>query len=127
MGITYQWQDEGIVVMKVSAPWTWDSYMDAATKMFDEIRRASRPIATIVDVSEVKGLPEGSMLSHLRQVTTMMPDNLDISVIVGAPAIITAFMTVFTKANLKAKRLTAFAATLQEAVRLIAERRSHTA
>lgn len=124
MTVTHQWHNDNIMVVTLIAPWTWEEYMPRAQQMFDEIRRAGRSVATVVNVSAMGGLPPGSMLKRLQQMNTMLPDNLDASVIVGAPYVVKAVMNVFAKVNPRARRLAVFASTFEEALTLIEQRRA---
>jgi hypothetical protein len=124
MGVKYHWHEPSILVITVKAPWTWEEYMRVAEDAFSEMAQYEGKLATIVDIREMGGLPQGSMLNQLREISRILPENIDISVMVGAPAIVNAFMGVFMRLNPRAQRIATFTATLEEAFTLIQQRRT---
>jgi hypothetical protein len=124
VGIRAEWADANhqIYLFTIEIPWTWQEYRATADQAFGDIGQVDHPTATIVDVSQIKKLPQGDVLSNLQYIESLMPSNVVASVIVGAPYIVTAFMNVLTRLRPKAKRIALFARTMEEANTLIQQR-----
>ena len=125
MGIRVEWSDANhqTYLFHLEAPWTWPEYRAVADQVFTEIRNTDHPVATIVDVTRVKSLPKGDVLSHLQYIESTMPSNVFASVLVGAPYIVTTFMNILTRLRPNAKRIALFAKTMEEAQTLVQQRR----
>lgn len=124
MSVQYQWHNPAVLVITVKSPWDWDEYMGVAEAAFSEMAHHDGKLATIVDIHEMGGLPSGSMLNQLGRISKLLPENLDTSVLVGAPYIVNTFMSVFMRLSPRAERVTVFAATIEEALNLIQQRRT---
>ena len=124
MGIRAEWTDSShqIHQFSIEVPWTLLELRMVTDQAFSEIRNEAHPVATIVDVSRIKKLPQGDFLGHLQYTDSQMPSNVYVSVVVGAPYIITAFMNVLMRLRPNAKRSALFSRTLEEAHTLIQQR-----
>lgn len=124
MPVRCEWADSRhqICHFYLDTPWTWAELRVVGDAMFEEIRGLDHPVATIVDVSRVKGVPKGDILSNLQHVDAQMPSNVFASVVVGAPRVIIAFMNVLIRLRPSAKRIALFARTLDEAHLLVQQR-----
>jgi hypothetical protein len=121
MGLQHHWFDPGqhIILVKITPPWTWTEYLATIQQVAEEIKHTNQSTAAIVDVSDIGGVPDGSILANIRAAGRLTPEQLDISVLVGAPLIITTFLNVLTRIDAGAKRRIHFAATIDEAVAMI--------
>ena len=125
MGVRFEWSDANRIVVycTIEHPWTWQEYQTVVDTMSAEMRQVTHPIATIVDVAQMKAIPKsGSIMQNLQRVENMLPDNVFGSVIVGAPHIVVTFMNVLTQIKPRAKRITMFANTVEEAHQMLAKR-----
>lgn len=124
MGCRHEWADEDRLIkhLYLESPWTWDEYDQAAKDAYAELRAENRPVATVVDVSRMGRLPSGNVIAHLNMVERLIPDNMFITVLVGAPHIATVFMNIMMKLRPKAKNLTVFADSIAEAHELVYKR-----
>jgi hypothetical protein len=67
-------------------------------------------------------IPRGNVMAHLQQLERTIPPNVFMSVLVGAPYAATVFMNMLTKLRPRAKQITAFVHTMDEAHALIRKR-----
>src|SRR5215470_14956254 len=83
VGIRTEWADSNHqrYVFTIEAPWPWQEYRAIADQAFSDFRQVAHPIATIVDVSQIKKLPQGDVLSNLQYIESQMPSNVVASVI----------------------------------------------
>ncbi|GEM_PF-1264926 len=122
MGVSYQWSDDKKMIMEIviTAPWTWQEYMAHLKPIMNEVAEGDTPRATLVDVSQMGAMPrDGNIIQNLLYVDKVMPKNVFASSMVGAPALVVAFMNVLVKLRPSAKRLVAFNKTREEARELI--------
>lgn len=123
MGIHYQLSepDQGICYITFESPWTWQEF----TKMVDDllvlISAVPHPVAAIVDVTHIGRLPAGNVLMHLRRTDEMMPENVDLSILVNPSYAVTTFMSILMRVRPRAQTLTRYARSLDEARAMVAE------
>lgn len=124
MGCRHDWGDEDHLIkhLYLEFPWTWDEYDLAAKTVYTELAAEKRPVATVVDISKMGRLPTGNAIAHLNLVERLIPDNMFVTVLVGAPHIAVVFMNIMMKLRPKAKKLTVFADTIAEAHEMVYER-----
>ena len=106
----------------IEAPWTWDEFMSHVEQVFALIRAEDKPCATTVDVSRMGAFPVGNVLRHLNEIDSQMPDTVFISVIIGAPQIVSVFMEILMRMRPHAQRVGLFAKTHEDARAKIMER-----
>jgi hypothetical protein len=125
MGVSYQWADDKKIIMEIviEAPWTWQEYMAQLKPIMAQVSEGDTPRATLVDVSKMGAMPrDGNIIQNLLYVDKVMPKNVFASSMVGAPALVVAFMNVLVKLRPSAKRLVAFSKTREDGHALIYER-----
>src|SRR5690349_6667199 len=125
MGIKFEWANSERIVMYcfIEHPWTWKEYQKIVDVMSADVGSVEHPVATVVDVSHMKTIPkDGSVMQNLQRVESVLPSNIFASVVVGAPYIVVTFMNVLTEIKPRAKRITMFANSMEEAHKMLAER-----
>ena len=117
MGCRHEWSttSEGVLVIYIEAPWTWEELMQDSITGFAEIDTLGRPCATVVDVRQIGSMPKGHALTYLTEIDRQMPDNVFASVMVGAPYMVNVFMDILMNIRPRAKRIALFARTMEEA------------
>jgi hypothetical protein len=63
---------------------------------------------------------------HLRRTDTLMPDNVDIALLINAPYAFVNFMSIIIRVRPRVRQLTRFTYSLDEAQAMVAEQRQHT-
>lgn len=123
MGIQFQLEEPDLTICYATfqAPWTWGEYDTTLDRMMERIRVLPHPVATVVDLTDVGRLPVGNVLMHLRRTDEMMPENIDISVLVNAPYAVTTFMSILMRVRPHVRTMTRYARSLDEARALVAE------
>jgi hypothetical protein len=121
MGCRYEWTDPNqlIINMYIEFPWDWTEYDALGAEVYGKIKQLNRPVAITVDISKMGPIPKGNVLAHLKNVERIMPTNVFISVLIGAPYAATVFMNMFTKLRPETKKTMAFAQTIEEAEQMI--------
>ncbi|MBC8172175.1 MAG: hypothetical protein H7X77_10900 [Anaerolineae bacterium] len=124
MPVHYEWVDDSHFAMNLylEAPWGWEEFDGTAREVYGLLREHKQPCGVVVNVSKMGGIPKGNVLAHLQQVERLIPDNVFVSVLVGAPYAATVFMNILMKIRPRAKRMTVFANTREEAYSVIRRR-----
>jgi hypothetical protein len=125
MGVKFEWEtsDHNVMYCLIEYPWTWQEYQTMLDVLTAELRRETHPVATIVDVTQMKSFPPNeNVMQNLRRVDTLMPDNVFGSVMVGAPHVLVTFINILIQIRPKTRRIAMFANTLEEAHGLLEER-----
>lgn len=125
MGVRFEWTspDHLIVHTYIEYPWTWEEYQALIDVMMTEIRQEAHPVATIVNITQMRSFPnKGNVMQNLQRIEEVMPNNVFGSVVVGAPHVAIVFMNVLMQIRPKAKRITMFANTIEEARQMLAQR-----
>lgn len=127
MGLHYQLSapDQEICYITFEAPWTWDEYDVMVDNLLECISAIPRPVATIVDVTHMGKLPSGNVLMHLRRTDEMMPENVDLCIIVNASYAVTTFMSILMRVRPHVKDMLRYAASLDKAKAILEEFRQH--
>jgi hypothetical protein len=117
VGIRFEWADERRIILNVfiEHPWTWQEYNDNTQKIFAEVRTTGRPASTVVDVTHMKAIPQGSALTHLRHMEESMPESVFVTVVVGAPHIAVILLDILMRIRPRFRRKTLFTSTMDEA------------
>jgi hypothetical protein len=120
----YEWADDSHLAMNLylETPWDWEQFDAIAREVYTLLREYKQPCGVVVNVSKMGGIPKGNVLAHLQQVERLIPDNVFVSVLVGAPYAATVFMNILMKIRPRAKRMTVFANSMEEAYSLIRRR-----
>jgi hypothetical protein len=122
MGVRYEWANERQIIMDVylETPWTWAEFQSVRAIIMPMLHNLNHPCATVVDCSKMGSLPrDGSILPILFNIEKNMPANVFASVVVAAPPIVTIFMKVLIDLRPRAKMLTMFTPTIEEAHKAI--------
>jgi hypothetical protein len=124
VGLRYEWADETHLIMNLymEAPWTWDEFHATSKEVYGILGKLDTPCATVVNIQKMGQIPKGNVLAHLGQLERTIPSNVFMSALVGAPYAATVFMNMFTKLRPRAKQITAFCLTMDEAHALIRKR-----
>jgi hypothetical protein len=119
MGIHFQMEEpeQDICLVTFQAPWTWAEFDAMVDTLNERIAAIPHPVATIVDMADVGRLPGGNILMHLRRTEMLMPQNVDMSVMVNASYAVTTFMSILMRVRPRVKDMT------REARAVIAEYR----
>ena len=104
-------------------PWTWQEFDARVETMQHTIQEIPHPVALIVDVSNVGRLRSGNVLEHLRYSDSLMPENVNTTVLVGAPYSVITFMSILMRIRPRVKQIVVYAESIEEARELIHERR----
>lgn len=117
MGVHYEWADERQMIMQiyVESPWTWQEYHAMVATVMPMIAKLQYPCATTVDVTKSGALPRGNIIQNFLDIEKQLPDNIFVSVVIGAPYTIMVFMNMLTQLRPRAKRLALFTRTQAEA------------
>ncbi len=125
MGVRFEWANSDHVLMccYIEQPWTWEEYQVLLDSMVAEVRQQPHPVATLVEVTRMKTFPKsGNVMQNLQRIDNLIPDNVFASVIVGAPHVASTFLNVLMQIRPKAKRITIFANSIEEAYQILAQR-----
>ncbi len=123
MGISYEWHND-IPILTITAPWTWEDFHRVGQSMMDAIAQVDDSVANIIDVTRMGSIPTNNPLRHLQKAAQAAPPNLYLTVLVGAPYIVTVFMDVLFRIQPERKHKITFTKTLDVAVTLIGERKA---
>lgn len=118
MGIRYEWADNRQIIMNiyVEQPWTWAEYNAMMETLLPTLRDLGHPCATAVDCSRMGALPkDGNFLNILMNVEKSMPPNVFASAIVAEPYAVSVFMNMLMKLRPRARMMTLFTQTMDEA------------
>lgn len=120
----YEWADDSRLTMNLylENPWGWDEFDAAAKEVYAVLREHKQLCGVVVNVSKMGGIPKGNVLAHLQQVERIIPDNVIVSVLVGAPYAATVFMNILMKIRPRAKRMSVFANSMEEAYSIVRRR-----
>jgi hypothetical protein len=121
MGIVMTWDNREKTIIKatVAAPFTWDelfSTWDSTVKM---IREESHPVHMIV-ISQSSGFPPGNALAQLNRISTNVPPNLGLAIMVTTNRFIGLINSTLFKLSPSFSRRGRVVSSLEEAYRLIA-------
>src|SRR5262245_28086501 len=111
-----------IMNLYMEAPWTWEEFHATSKKVYGILGDLNTPAATVVNVKKMGQIPKGNVMAHLQQLERTIPPNVFMSVLVGAPYAATLFMNMLMKLRPRAKQITAFVQTMDEAHALIRKR-----
>lgn len=113
--------DQDIYHINFDVNWTWEDFDASVDEMTEYAQNLPYPVALIVDVSRVGRLPKGNILMHLRRTDMMLSNNVKLSVLVNAPHAVTTFMSILMRVRPRAKSITRYARSFEEARTLVSE------
>lgn len=125
MGVRFEWanDDHFVVYTYIEFPWTWEEYRALLDVMMAEIKEETHPVATIVNIAEMRTFPvEGNVMQNLQWIEKIMPANVFGSVIVGASHVAKSFMNVMMQIRPRSRQLTMFSETMEGAHEMLAKR-----
>jgi len=124
MACRYEWADDSHLIMNllIEAPWTWEEYNHIVAQVWNMLKEYGRPCATVVDVTHMGSIPKGDIMGNLKHMEKTMPDNVFVSVLVGAPIAAVVFMNVLTRVRPRAQRKAVFAKSYEEAIKQVRQR-----
>lgn len=125
MSIQVMWDDDArtIIRLEYAEQWTWDEVTAALAEEIALLHSVEHDVCIIHDLRQSSGLPDGA-LTRARQLTTGLPANRDISVVVHGGALIETVVSIFGKINRAQSSRYRTAPTLEQARALIAQHRS---
>jgi hypothetical protein len=124
--ISYAWQEDGqtLLFIHLRAGWTMAGYAVLASQLIAGIKQLSHHVDVIVRVDTPPTMPTGSAVSHLRQLTRMVPSNVQTIVIVTQHPFVRTVNIILFQVMPKARASGALASSIEEAYAIIAERRA---
>lgn len=126
MKIAINWTDEEkkTIYTNFEPGWLWEDFWQMNAAFEEMALEVEHPIVLIIDLSDA-GMPDGfiSKLPRIAQVSSHRPKNLDYTVVVGIRGMLEDAVRIFNKVYRHLSREVLFAATLDEAHKLIEERR----
>lgn len=125
MPVRVVWDDDAQTIIRwdYEGKWTWVEVSTAFETVVRLMRSVDHTVCIIHDLSRSAGLP-GAALTNARRFTAALPENWDISVVVGAGTFIESVLSVFSKVYQKLGARYRTARSLDEARALIAQHRS---
>ncbi|MBX3062049.1 MAG: hypothetical protein KF726_03680 [Anaerolineae bacterium] len=123
MGVGYEIdpQDEHIYWARVESPFTWEEYDRDVERLMQQIRTLNYPVAIVSDVRKLHQLPGGG-LRHLQINDSLIPENVQVVIILGASVIVSTLLSLLSWLRPKARKLIAYANS-EETARQIARER----
>jgi hypothetical protein len=121
MGITITWDNPDKTVIKavVAAPFTWDELFANWDTTVEMISGAPHTVHVIV-LAQMSGFPPGNVLAQLTRITTTVPHNLGLAIIVTSSHFVAAIDSTLFKLSPRLSRRGRVVASLDEAYALIA-------
>jgi hypothetical protein len=127
MPITVDWFDteQTIVRYEFLGRWSWTELHTAVDEVQDMLASVDHRVDIIIDVSQNVGIPSGAII-QMKSGSMKANKNWGMGVFVGTGAFINALITSFTRIYPKMAERYAIAMSIDEAQKLIIERRTTT-
>jgi hypothetical protein len=124
MPVSISWDDEAKTTIRWDyiGKWTWHDVAGAYEEVRALMNSVPYPVCLIHDLRQSAGIPGGALTQAYRY-TMALPDNWDISVVVGSGTFIEALLSVFVRLYSRLGARYHAAPTLEEARALIARHR----
>jgi len=125
MGVKYEWADDSHLIMNIflEFPWSWKEYVELTDELMSVLRDTQHPCATVVDTTKMGSLAQDdNPMQNLLHAGNIIPENVFVSVTVGAPNGIPVFINMLKKVRPQAQRVAIVASTIDEAHQIILER-----
>jgi hypothetical protein len=116
--ITWHSADEDILILKPLAEYTWEGFQKMTEEASLMIGRKPHAVHIIYDLREQVPLPGPGLLLQQREAHYRAPDNVGLTVLVGARAY-TRAVTKTVYRSLRDEEELYFAETLEEALRAV--------
>jgi hypothetical protein len=125
MDIQVTWDDSAhtILIWSIHGLWEWDDIYAAAERSALLRQSVDHPVSVIIDVSEAAPLRPDT-LRHTRRALGLNPEGREMVVIVGSSHFVESIVEIFRKMNLTLADHVQHTPTVEQARRLIAQRRS---
>ncbi len=129
MAVRTEWDNSEKTIMRwtFTGAWTWDEYYQARTATNARIAAENHIVDLIVDLRNSNTVPNG-LLTHGKNAVTASPENIGVTALVGANAVLRAFYYMFDslyRGLLKGKQLDmVMTVTMDDAYKLIHERQA---
>ncbi len=127
MPVNVLWDDENtktIIRCDYVGKWTWDDVFVAMEEVNRLIANAPHPVSIIHNLIDSVGIP-GRAITQARKFTEMLPQNWDLSVVVGSGLFAELLVNVFGKLYRKLGQHYRTAPNLDKARALIAEEQTN--
>jgi hypothetical protein len=121
MGITIAWDnpEKAIIRSIVTAPFTWDELFANWDTVVEMINEKSHTVHIIV-VAQSPSFPPGNALAQLNRITTTVPHNTGLAIMVTSSRFIAVINSTLFKLSPRLSRRGRVVASLDEAYALIA-------
>ena len=121
MSITIAWDNQDKTILKgtVAPPFTWEELFDQWDIAAEMIRSMPHPVHLIV-ISQSTGFPPGNALAQLNRISTNVPQNLGLAIMVTTNRFIALINSTLFKLSPRFSRRGRVASSLDEAYALIA-------
>jgi hypothetical protein len=125
MPVLISWDDEAKTILRYEydGKWTWDEVDAATDQVVSFMRETTNAVSIIHDMTNSPGLPSGALTNAFR-FTRDLPDNWDISVVIGTGTFTEALLNIFSRVYKKLGEHYKTATTLEEARAIIAAQKT---
>lgn len=125
MPVLISWDDDAKTTLRYvyDGKWTWDEVDTATDEVVALMRVTTHSVSIIHDMTRSPGLPSGA-LTQAHRFTRDLPDNWDISVVVGSGTFTEALLNIFTRVYKKLGEHYKTASSLDEARAVIAAQKA---
>jgi len=124
MPVQVSWDDaaQTIIRWEYVGKWTWNEVSSTFQQVNQMMRAVEHPVSIIHDLTQSTRMPGGALTQAYR-FTSALPENWDISVVVGSGAFVESLLDIFRKVYAKLGDHYKNAPTLDEARAIIARRK----
>lgn len=128
MPVTVVWDDDAHTAVRYDyiGKWTWEDVYAVAKEANTMVASVPYSVSIIHNMTESAGMPSGA-LTHARRITMSIPENWDVSVVVGSGAFTESLLSIFSKVYKKLGDHYKTAQSLDQARALIAVYRAKEA
>jgi hypothetical protein len=121
MPVQVSWDDDAQTIIRwdYAGKWAWTEVSSAFEQVNQMMRSVQHPVSIIHDLTQSAGLPGGA-LANAHRFTAALPENWDISIVVGSGDFTEAMLNIFRKIYAKLGERYKTAATVDEARAIIA-------
>jgi hypothetical protein len=127
MAVTVEWDnpEHTIVRMEMIGRWTWEEAFAGADQGYDLLDSVDDEVGVIIDFSKSLSIPSNAIPNARNMIQRRHP-HTGLTVFVGVNALFLSLWSVFSKVYtlFARKQNSTFAPTLEEARRILAERRA---
>ena len=125
MPVNILWDDDAQMTVRYDyeGKWTWEDVYAGSNRANEMVASVDHPVSIIHNMTQSGGMPRDA-LTHARRITSSIPENWDISVVVGSGAFTESLLNIFSKVYKKLGDHYRTAPTLDEARAIIARQRA---